>query len=87
MRVVVDGTVMQESQEFDDRYAPPFSPAAVVTAFQERMEDAWRKTLDINTFSVASLAGVEVYRSGAEAPDVFGGAATNCGVLVLWTRR
>jgi hypothetical protein len=87
MQVVVDGSVLQRSLEFEDRFAPPFSPDAVVRAYEGRMEDNWRQTLDLNTFNVSSLAGVEVYRSGAEAPDVFGGAATNCGVLVLWTRR
>ena len=87
MQVVLDGAVVQRSVLFEDRYAPPFSPEAVVKAYADKMEDFWRQTFDLNTISVASLIGVEVYRSGAEAPDVYGGLGTNCGVVVLWTHR
>jgi hypothetical protein len=38
-------------------------------------------------FNVASLESVEYYRSSSEVPMEFGGRGTDCGVLVLWTRR
>jgi hypothetical protein len=35
------------------------------------------------------IEGLEVYRSGAQVPARFGGSstATQCGVIVIWTRR
>jgi hypothetical protein len=36
---------------------------------------------------VADLESIEVYRSSAETPTEFGGAAAACGVLLLWSRR
>lgn len=36
---------------------------------------------------VADLESIEVYRSAAETPTEFGGAAAACGVLLLWSRR
>lgn len=86
-QVVLDGTVVQRGNQFDDRDAPPFSPQAVMDRVEADKETQWGKLFDLNRISVGSLIGVEVYRSGAEAPDVYGGMGTNCGVLVLWTRR
>lgn len=36
---------------------------------------------------ISSLAGIEVYRGGAQLPVQFSGAQAQCGVVVLWTRR
>lgn len=47
----------------------------------------WESTFDLNSVSVASLAAVEVYRGGAEAPGAYAGTGAGCGLLVLWTRR
>lgn len=33
------------------------------------------------------LAGVEIYRSPSEAPAIFGGAQSRCGVIVMWNKR
>lgn len=91
MQLVLDGTVLQQSQMIDNRFAEPHGeaqpPPQVVKAYEDKLLDAWQKTFDLNQISIASLVGVEVYRSGNEAPDVYGGAATNCGVIVLWTHR
>jgi hypothetical protein len=38
-------------------------------------------------FSINEYEAVEVYRSAAEVPIEFGGPASQCGVVVLWTRR
>lgn len=86
-QLVLDGTVMQRSEMIDDRDAPAFSPPQVIQAYADRKEAAFRKTFDLNAINVSSLVGVEVYRSGAEAPDVYGGTGTNCAVIVMWTRR
>ena len=45
------------------------------------------KAFDLNSIGVSGLRGVEVYRSAADAQDVFGGDDAGCGVVVLWTRR
>jgi hypothetical protein len=42
---------------------------------------------DLTMLSVATLAGVEVYRSAAEIPGVYSGPSAECGVLLIWTRR
>jgi hypothetical protein len=44
---------------------------------------------DLNRdFDVSSLMGIEFYRSSAQVPMEFGtGRDSDCGVLVLWTRR
>ena len=36
----------------------------------------------------SSIAGIEVYRSGAQVPVRFGGGGmeTQCGVIVVWTK-
>lgn len=43
--------------------------------------------IDINTFQVAGLDAVEIYRSLSDTPLQFGGAAAGCGTVVLWSRR
>lgn len=48
----------------------------------------WEATFDLNSISVSSLDGVEIYRSTAEIPARFTAAgASECGVLVLWLRQ
>jgi hypothetical protein len=34
----------------------------------------------------SNLAGIEVYRSPSQLPPRFGGAESECGVVVIWTR-
>lgn len=38
-------------------------------------------------FETHALEAVEVYRSSSEIPPEFGGAASACGVVALWSRR
>jgi len=47
----------------------------------------FERAFDLTSIDIASLAGIEIYRSAAEIPGVFNGATAACGVLVLWTRR
>lgn len=42
--------------------------------------------IDINSYIVETLAGVEWYAGPAETPPEFNVIGANCGVLVLWTR-
>ncbi|MGE0442348.1 MAG: carboxypeptidase-like regulatory domain-containing protein [Gemmatimonadales bacterium] len=42
---------------------------------------------DINEVPVSDLEAVEIYRGEAEMPLALGGAAAQCGAIVLWTRR
>lgn len=34
----------------------------------------------------ADVAGIEIYRGPAETPAQFGGAESDCGVIVIWTK-
>jgi hypothetical protein len=42
---------------------------------------------DVNSLSPASIEAVEYYAGGAQAPARYTGSGSNCGVLILWTRR
>ncbi len=50
-------------------------------------DGSWEGAFDLNTMQLSNLAAVEVYRSVAEIPGEFNGPRSQCGVLVLWTRR
>lgn len=43
--------------------------------------------LGLNEFDAMDLQAMEVYRSAAEVPGEFGGLGSNCGALVMWTKR
>lgn len=45
------------------------------------------ETPDINRFSAEQLEAVEFYSGPAQIPDEYTGLNSQCGVLVLWTRR
>jgi hypothetical protein len=88
MEILMDGSRLGRSVMIDDRDAPPFSPPAVVQAYAEAKDQAWSKAFNINTISIGSLRGVEVYRSASEAPGMYAGGDTGgCGLILLWTRR
>jgi hypothetical protein len=42
---------------------------------------------DVNTVATEQLDALEYYRSAAETPPKYSGSATQCGILVLWTKR
>jgi hypothetical protein len=42
--------------------------------------------VDINSFTVETLAGVEFYSGASETPPEFNVSGSGCGTLVLWTR-
>ncbi len=43
--------------------------------------------LGFNDFVGLDLEAIEVYRSAAETPGEFAGLDSNCGAIILWTRR
>lgn len=86
-QVVLDGHIVARGAEILTADAPPFSPPAILEAYQRDKERAWEKAFDLNSIGVSALKGVEVYRSAADAQDFFGGDDAGCGVVVLWTRR
>ena len=59
------------------------------TVYRAKVDDAeWAYMFDVTRFaSVQDLVGVEVYRTVAEVPPEFGGSASTCGLLMIWTRR
>ena len=48
--------------------------------------DSYDTTLDA-IIQPINLHAIEIFRSPAETPPEFGGNATTCGVIVLWTKR
>ena len=73
MQVILDGVILYRS----------VAPAGV----QINALSGINPPTDLQMFSVASLAAVEVYRGAAETPIEFGGSGAGCGTVVLWTRR
>jgi hypothetical protein len=45
-----------------------------------------RTLFDINSISPDMLQGIEFYASPATTPPEYGGQASNCGTLLLWTK-
>src|SRR5690606_26226374 len=39
----------------------------------------------LESLPLSTMAGVEVYPGGVNAPPIFGGGESTCGVIVLWT--
>lgn len=94
------GCYMQIIYDGQSAYSPATSNSSLpapdpTTAAISRSSRSTRSTrplapptpLDVNTFQVAGLESVEMYRSLADTPLQFGGAAAGCGTLVLWSRR
>jgi hypothetical protein len=73
MQVILDGVVLYRS----------VAPAGV----QSNALLGINPPTDLQMFSVAGLAAVEVYRGASETPIEFGGSGAGCGTVVLWTRR
>jgi hypothetical protein len=42
---------------------------------------------DVNTIPTEHIEALEYYRSAAETPLKYSGSATQCGILVLWTKQ
>lgn len=73
MQIVLDGTVLYRA------VAPSGNEANARIGI--------KPPPDLQGFSVASLAAVEVYRGASETPIEFGGSGAGCGTVVLWTRH
>jgi hypothetical protein len=86
-QIVLDGQIVARGAVIPNADAPWGSPPAVLEAYQRDKERAWGKAFDLNSIGVSSLQGVEIYRSAADAQDIYGGDDAGCGVVVLWTRR
>ena len=66
----------------------PATPGGATSRFTRAARPMAAPTpLDINTIQVSDLDAVEIYRSLADTPLQFGGAAAGCGTVVLWSRR
>jgi len=86
-QIVLDGQIIARGAEIPNADAPFGASKAVLEAYQRDKERAWGKAFDLNSIGVSSLQGVEIYRSAADAQDIYGGDDAGCGVVVLWTRR
>lgn len=86
-QIVLDGHTIARGAVIPNADAPPFSSPAVLAAYQRDKQRAWETAFDLNSIGVPGLRGVEVYRSAADAQDIYGGDDAGCGVVVLWTRR
>ena len=47
----------------------------------------WTTAYDLDMLPVSGLESIEVYRSAAEVPTVYGGPTAQCGVILLWSRN
>ena len=88
-RIFVDGLIYNRGESrptgFDDwgnpeRAADPNENPDLLDAYVEADID--------DIVHPSSIAGIEVYRSGAQVPVKFGGGSiqTRCGVIVIWTK-
>ena len=59
----------------------------VVVAKGGNMPPHWQGEFDLNAEMVSNIEAVEVYRSAAELPQGYGGASSQCGVILLWSRQ
>jgi len=67
--------------------APTNASPGAKEAIQRDKERDWGPAFDLNTIGVSTLAGVEIYRSAAEAQGGYGGDDAGCGLIVLWSWR
>lgn len=84
-RVFVDGMIFLQG----DSRPPGDDFSDIERMFEEADEQALTRVLSIDDIAHPStIAGIEVYRSGAQVPVQFGGTSiqTQCGVIVIWTR-
>jgi hypothetical protein len=52
----------------------------------QRVRVDWSETIE-NLVPAASILAIEIYTSPAELPAEYGGSATRCGVVGVWTKR
>jgi hypothetical protein len=84
MQIIYDGQTVYSPAT----YAPPALVSnATASRFAQPVRMPAPTPLDLNPFQVSGLEAVEMYRSLADTPLQFGGAAAGCGTLVLWSRR
>lgn len=82
LEVRMDGNIINKAVLINDRIT---QKGAYLDPDREKQ---WGAAFDLNSISLASLAGVEVYRSPSETPLVYSGAnGVTCGTLLLWTKR
>jgi hypothetical protein len=75
MQVMLDGTQFIPGKKIDNG-----EPAADPT-------HDWRSTMDIATVPLRDVTAIEVYRRNGEVPMEYRGNETECGMIMLWTRR
>lgn len=75
MKLLLDGRVLSDGGEIDTRD----------TNFDRRHN--WMTVLDLDTVDLGSMEKIEVYRRSEEIPLEFKGNDTECGLIVLWSRR
>jgi hypothetical protein len=75
MKVLLDGTMLGVGGEIDIRDQ----------GFDRRHN--WMTALDLNTIDLGGMEKIEVYRRSDEIPLELKGVDTECGLIVLWSRR
>lgn len=84
-RVFVDGIMYARGDSRPVRLEESFDTEALLDDALQEIDQG----LSIDDVGHPStIAGIEVYRSGSQVPVQFGGTsiATQCGVIVIWTR-
>ncbi|MEO7458399.1 MAG: carboxypeptidase-like regulatory domain-containing protein [Gemmatimonadaceae bacterium] len=75
IQIMVDGNVFVPGRRIDTD-EPPRDPS-----------NDWTTTYDISNFAISDLIAAEVYRRSADVPMEYRGYGTDCGLVLLWTRR
>jgi hypothetical protein len=75
MQVMLDGTQFIPGKKIDNA-EPPTDPT-----------HDWRSTMDIATVPLRDVTAIEIYRRNGEVPMEFRGNETECGMVMIWTRR
>ena len=81
-----DGSAMISIMRAQGRFASAFcSPKVFVDGVVVATPNT--QAFDFDAFlEPEEIAGIEIYRGPAELPVMFGGAESDCGVIVVWTK-
>ncbi|MDB4914269.1 MAG: hypothetical protein JWM95_1913 [Gemmatimonadetes bacterium] len=75
MQVMLDGVSFIPGKKIDNE-EPPSDPP-----------NDWTSTIDIASVPLRDVTAIEVYRRNGEVPMEYRSNSTECGLILLWTRR
>ena len=76
MQVLLDGAPLSRGGPIDNSASGRGDPA-----------HNWEAAFDLTSISLGSLTAIEVYPRASEVPMEYRDVGTECGLVLLWTRR